>query len=214
MIAGALGIGDVWNLTPEEAEQIRRAHLLLAMYNALQPGVFALSGWDLVGALPLPRRGRELMADGDTLDQPGAYDLMGVNPSAPASAAGLPKAPALYGSLVEQLQQPDSFAVQLKRLLHMRAQYRLYAARQTAVPQTASKGLLVMAHELPDGLGRQATALNFGAQPVNEVVDLGWTPRATTIDMLNGQEDGTVTATGGVPVRLESYSGKSLLLRE
>ncbi len=49
---------------------------------------------------------------------------------------------------------------------------------------------------------------------MNEVVDLGWTPRATTIDMLNGQEDGTVTATGGVPVRLESYSGKSLLLRE
>ena len=216
MIAAALGIGDVWNLTPEEAEQIRRAHLLLAMYNALQPGVFALSGWDLVGALPLPRAAvEELMADGDTRwINRGAYDLMGVNPSAPASAAGLPKAPALYGSLVEQLQQTDSFAVQLKRLLHMRAQYRLYAARQTAVPQTASKGLLVMAHELPDGLGRQATALNFGAQPVNEVVDLGWTPRATTIDMLNGQEDGTVTATGGVPVRLESYSGKSLLLRE
>ena len=35
-------------------ERVRRAHLLLAMFNALQPGVFALSGWDLVGALPIP----------------------------------------------------------------------------------------------------------------------------------------------------------------
>ena len=35
------------------------AHLLLAMFNALQPGVFALSGWDLVGALTLDaKRGR------------------------------------------------------------------------------------------------------------------------------------------------------------
>ncbi len=215
MIAAALGIGDVWNLTPQEAEQIRQAHLLLAMYNALQPGVFALSGWDLVGALPLPRAAvEELTADGDTRwINRGAYDLMGVNPAATASAAGLPKAPALYGSLVEQLQRSDSFAVQLQRLLRMRDQYRLYAARQTAVPETASKGLLVMAHELPDGLGRQVTALNFSARPLNEVVDLGWTPRATTIDMLSGQEDGTVTATGGVPVRLEGYAGKSLLLR-
>ena len=29
-------------------------HLLLAMFNALQPGVFALSGWDLCGMLTLP----------------------------------------------------------------------------------------------------------------------------------------------------------------
>ena len=35
---------------------IQRAHLLLAMYNAMQPGVFALSGWDLVGALDAARR--------------------------------------------------------------------------------------------------------------------------------------------------------------
>ena len=46
-------------MTPDEQAQVQRAHLLLAMYNALQPGVFALSGWDLVGALPLPPgRGR------------------------------------------------------------------------------------------------------------------------------------------------------------
>ena len=44
--------------TIEDIDRIRRAHLLLAMFNALQPGVFALSGWDLCGMLTLPRSRR------------------------------------------------------------------------------------------------------------------------------------------------------------
>ena len=42
-------------LTLGDVERIKRLHLLLAFYNAFQPGVFALSGWDLVGALTLPQ---------------------------------------------------------------------------------------------------------------------------------------------------------------
>ena len=41
---------------------IQRAHLLLAMYNAMQPGVFALSGWDLVGAAVDPATVAQLTA--------------------------------------------------------------------------------------------------------------------------------------------------------
>ena len=216
MIAAALGIRDVWNLTPAQASQIRQVHLLLVMYNALQPGVFALSGWDLIGALPLPRTAVEdLLADGDTRwINRGAYDLMNVNPDAQTSAAGLPKAPSLYGPLPEQLQQPDSFAGQLQRLLRLRAHYRIYASTQASVPDGTSKGLLVMVHDLPDGMGRQVTALNFGAEPVDEVVAVGGTPSAAVVDMLNGQEQGRVNAGGGISVRLDGYSGKSLLLRE
>ena len=39
---------------------------------------------------------------------------MGANPAAAGSAAGLPRAVALYGPLPEQLSRPDSFASQLK----------------------------------------------------------------------------------------------------
>ena len=49
MVAAALGIRDVGRLTEAQRRDIQRAHLLLALYNAMQPGVFALSGWDLVG---------------------------------------------------------------------------------------------------------------------------------------------------------------------
>jgi trehalose synthase len=54
IIAAALNIRELDSLTEHDRANIQQIHLLLAMYNALQPGVFAISGWDLVGALPLP----------------------------------------------------------------------------------------------------------------------------------------------------------------
>ena len=156
------------------------------MYNAFQPGVFALSGWDLVGALPLPAEAvAPLLADGDTRwIQRGAYDLMGVNPAADASQAGLPRAQALYGSLPDQLGRPDSFVSQLRRLLEVRRACRLYAARQIDVPAVQTPGLLVMVHELPDELGFQVTALNFGATGVDEPVRLAGVPPGLAVDMV------------------------------
>ena len=42
-------------------------HLLLVMFNAFQPGVFALSGWDLLGMLTLPPDSvSDLLNSGDT----------------------------------------------------------------------------------------------------------------------------------------------------
>ena len=131
VITSALGIKDLSKLTPADIEKIKRIHLLLAFYNAFQPGVFALSGWDLVGALTLPAAVvKDRLADGDTRwINRGAYDLIGSNPKAKQSAAGLPVAVALYGPLPKQLKKPDSFASQLARMLKVRADLHLYAAQ-------------------------------------------------------------------------------------
>ena len=111
------------------------------------------------------------LADGDTRwINRGAYDLLGSNPAATRSAAGLPRAVALYGSLPQQLQDPDSFASQLARLLKARAALHLYAARLSDVPDVQAKGLFVLVHELPDNGGLEVTAINFGAQAVDESV--------------------------------------------
>jgi hypothetical protein len=56
VIAAALGIRDLAAIGKEQVQQIQRIHLLLAMYNALQPGIFALSAWDLVGRAALAAR--------------------------------------------------------------------------------------------------------------------------------------------------------------
>src|SRR5437870_8485124 len=111
VVAATLGIRDLGALKPGDVERIRRLHLLLAFYNAMQPGIFALSGWDLVGALTLPAESvKTLLADGDTRwINRGSYDLLDANPGAVKSSADLPRAQALYGTLPEQLTRPGSF---------------------------------------------------------------------------------------------------------
>jgi trehalose synthase len=212
VIAAALGIRDLEQLTEEQKQQIQRLHLLLVMYNAFQPGVFALSGWDLVGALPLPPAAVEsFMADGDTRwIERGAYDLVNVNPDRPVSQAGLPRAPTLYGPIDEQLQRPDSFASQLQRLLAVRQAYGIYASRQILVPDVTSPGLLVMVHELPDARGTQVTALNFGAEPLEETIVLPNVQPGPVVDMINETVEGDLSEASELVIRLDGYEGLSL----
>lgn len=214
VIAAALGIRDLDAITPEQRQQIQRLHLLLVMYNACQPGVFALSGWDLVGALPLnPESVQELMTDGDTRwINRGAYDLMNVNSAAQKSSVGLPKARALYGSLPEQLADPASFARQLQRILEVRQRYRIFESRQIAVPDVASQGLLVMVHELPDGAGRQVTALNFGGEPVRETITIPGL-HGEVVDLFSGKRIEQTTTHGQISISLEAHAGMVLLAR-
>jgi trehalose synthase len=212
VIAAALDIRDLDAITEEQKELIKRVHLLLAMFNAFQPGVFALSGWDLIGALPLPASEVEhLMADGDTRwIERGAYDLGNVAPEVTHSKAGLPRARSLYGPLGEQLQDPNSFASQLRRLLAVRNTYGLHASHQTAIPDVTNPGLLLMLHELPDGRGSQVTALNFGPEPIEETVVLTGIQPGPVVDMVNETIEGDLSEAGEFTVRLDGYEGLSL----
>ena len=212
VIAAALNIRDLQNLAEEQKRQIQRVHLLLVMYNAFQPGVFALSGWDLVGALTLPHETvAALIAEGDTRwIERGAYDLVNVNPNAQASEAGLPKASALYGPINEQLKRPDSFASQLQKMLAVRQTSGLYASHQILVPEVTSPGLLAMVHELPEGKGIQVTALNFSATPIDETIKLPNLKPGPVVDMINETNEGDLSDSGELRIQLEGYEGKSL----
>jgi trehalose synthase len=213
MVAAALGIRTLDTLDAAQMAAIQRGHLLLAMYNALQPGVFALSGWDIVGALTVPAIDvASLMGDGDTRwINRGAYDLMDVAPAATHSDAGLPRAQALYGSLPAQLRRPDSFASQLRHLLAVRRRYRIFESRQVAVPDVRAPGLLVMVHLLPDGLGTEITALNFGATPITETITLDELALLPVHELLRDVPAGAVDAQGRFTVELEGYAGKAYL---
>ncbi len=214
VIAAALNIRSLDYLTEAQKRDIQRLHLLLVMYNAFQPGVFALSGWDLVGALPLSHQAvASLMADGDTRwIERGAYDLINAQPDATTSLAGLPKAETLYGPIDEQLKRSDSFASQLQKLLAVRQSCGLYASRQVLVPDVTSTGLLIMVHELPEGKGTQVTALNFGPSPIDETIKIPGAEAGSVVDMINETIDGAVSDAGELRVMLAGYEGKSLRL--
>jgi trehalose synthase len=212
IITAALGIRDLDAITDANIQKIRHIHLLLVMFNAMQPGVFALSGWDLVGALPLPaEQVQHLMQDGDTRwIHRGAYDLVDLDPEAEFSAGNMPRPRTLYGSIVSQLQQPDSFASQLKKILAVRRAYDIAASKQILIPDVQHPGLLIMVHELPAGKGTQITALNFSAEPVVETLHLPDVAPGPVVDIINERVEGDLTEQGEFTITLDAYEGLAL----
>ena len=215
--AAALGVRDISRLTDAQRRDIQRAHLLVAMYNAMQPGVFALSGWDLVGALTLPAETvKTLLADGDTRwVNRGSYDLLGKNPGAAKSSADLPRAQVIYGALPQQLASPGSFAWELKKMLRVRAKYRINESEQVDVPAVQARGLVVMVHRLPNGQGTQVTAINFGRSAVHETVAIKTAPPGGLIsDLLEDKALGTLGADRRLPLALGPHEGQVLLIKK
>ncbi|WP_116866773.1 maltose alpha-D-glucosyltransferase [Pseudomonas syringae] len=212
IITAALGIRDLNTINDADIQQIQHIHLLLVMYNAMQPGVFALSGWDLVGALTLPAEQVDhLMQDGDTRwVHRGAYDLVDLDPEAEFSAGDMPRPKTLYGSLVTQLQRPDSFASQLKKILAVRRAYDIAASRQILIPDVEHPGLLVMVHELPAGKGTQITALNFSAETIVETLQLPGIAPGPVVDIINERVEGDLTEQGEFTITLDAYEGLAL----
>jgi len=215
VITAVLGLSSLDELGPEDVEQIRRVHLLLAAYNAMQPGVFALSGWDLCGMLTVDHSLVEpLIREGDTRwINRGAHDLMGDSP-ATRSERGMPRARSLYGSLPTQLQDPDSFASRLARLLTLRRVHGIATARQVDVPMVSHKSLLVMVHEVDAGSTWQITVLNFGADPVLASVRSDvLPPGGLVVDMEDDLENGVVNDLNTFDAGVGPYSGRFLVVR-
>ena len=213
VIAATLGITDLDTIDEVATARIRTAHLLLAMYNALQPGVFALSGWDLCGMLTLPPDAvADLLVTGDTrwINRP-AHDLMGANPRATRSAAGIPRGTSLYGTLPEQLDDDASFARRLQAILEVRQRYGIAVSRQIDVPDVSHRGMLVMVHRLPEHL--QLTVLNFANEHVSGTVrSEHLLPGSTVVDMFDDRQVGMVDDLFSFHVELAPHEGRSLLV--
>jgi trehalose synthase len=213
IIAAALGYTDLTNLSAAQIEKIKQAHLLLAMFNAWQPGVFALSGWDLCGMLTLERsKVSRLLASGDTRwIHRAAYDLMDYQPEATESPSKMPRGTSLYGSLPQQLQDPNSFASRLRDILAVRTRYGIAGAVQADVPEVADKAMLVMVHFL-DNSHRQVTVLNFSNRSIaGRVTSEHLAPGAAVIDMCTDQVIAEVDPERTFPVFLEPHQGMALL---
>ncbi len=213
VITASLGINDLDMI--EDIDRIRRAHLLLVMFNALQPGVFALSGWDLCGMLTLPPdEVGELLRGGDTRwIHRAAHDLMGVSPHATQSLAGMPRGRNLYGPLPDQLADESSFLRQLQAILRVRSYYGIATSRQVDIPEVSHRGMLVMVHELADPHQHQLTVLNFANEHVAGTVRSETLPRGGRVsDMFSGRTFATVDDLNSFALELPPHHGMSLLV--
>jgi trehalose synthase len=214
IITASLGITDISELSTEDIEQVKQAHLLLTMFNAWQPGVFAFSGWDLCGMLTLERsQVAHLLKTGDTRwIHRAAYDLMDYQPQASESTSKMPRGRSLYGSLPEQLKMRTSFVSRLRDILAVRRRYGIATSTQVDIPAVSNRALLVMVHRLDNRL-IQATALNFSNHPISDwVVSEHLSPGASVIDMLTDRRLGAVAQGRTFPVSLNPHQGMSLLI--
>lgn len=221
LIAATRGHATLDSIKDEHIAPIRDAHLLLAAFNAWQPGVFALSGWDLLGMLTVPQSEvADLIAQGDTRwIERGALDLLGRSPEADFSASGMPRARSLYGSLPEQIATPDSFVHQLRAMLATRERFGIATATQVDIPDVAHPGMLVLVHELEEldeaGLPViQISALNFRDEAIDGTIRSdSLVPRATVIDVSDDSEIGTVDNLFSFPISIPAYGARFLILK-
>lgn len=201
---------------------IRQAHLLVSHANAMIPGVFGISAWDLVGALPVSADSvSQFTTGGDwRFINRGAVDVLNLNPNATKSAVlGLPKATALYGSLPEQLASPGSFASKLKDMLTARKKYQIADATMNAVPPTGSPAVCVLEMTLPNS-DVAVTALNYGKNSNSVTVDLTQIPPGIPaasfagqmgVDIINNSSE-VVTSDGHMKIDLNALSGRTLVV--
>lgn len=225
-LAAGLGINP-YIADGDDLELIRKLHLLVARANAMQPGVFALSGWDLVGAVPLHvDEVDSRLLDGEDYRwlNRGGVDLIGVNTQATCSAGGLTRARSLYGPLPAQLADESSFAWRLKQMLAARARYGIAHGELKAAPPEPDRrnsGLCILAMELPAEPHWAVTVLNFGRDTVTQALNLpkllgvsdASTRNRAVIDAETGVHMGTVDVRGMFPLRLAALDGRTLIIQ-
>ncbi len=221
LIAATQGFERLDDITDEAIPAIRDAHLLLAKYNAWQPGVFALSGWDLTGMLTVPAdEVQDLISTGDTRwVERGAHDLLDAFPDARTSTSGMPRGRSLYGSLPVQIEQPDSFVNGLAEVLRIRRTHGVATATQLDVPPVAHPSMLVLVHRLDDGRADdedarvQVTVLNFSGEQVDGTVHSVALPtQCDVIDAATGDSIAHVDDLQSFSVSLPPYGGLFLTL--
>jgi hypothetical protein len=169
----------------------------------------------MCGMLTLPsKQVAGLLRGGDTRwIHRAAHDLMGVNPSAKQSPAGMPRGRSLYGSIPDQLADDTSFLRQLQAILRVRSHYGIATGRQIDIPEVSHRGMLVLVHQLADPNQHQLTVLNFANDDVAGTVRSDKLPPGGAVsDMFTGEPLATVDDLHSFGVELPALHGMSLLV--
>lgn len=221
MVAARLGINKKDCFIPENKSKIQAALMPIIIYNAMQPGVFQLSGWDLLGALNLDTEEvKDLMADGDIRwTERGAYDFLGKRNEIKKSSEGMLQTLLLFGNFKQQLSDSSSFVNQLSHILRLREKFRIAESHRLAILPHQYLGTVLMLHQLPDG-NLEITAINFGDEIATETVDFSllahieqtkW-QNTKSIDILT--DEPMVIANNVLTIQLNPLSAKVIVFEK
>lgn len=137
----ALGAGNAHSVTAEMEALVRDGHFLQVFIRAMLPGLFMISGQDMVGTLPLSWYSMTDSAEGWDISH-SSRSAMAYTQSVPESAVtslGVPRARTLYSTPDIQLLEDNSFIARLSEVLAIRSSYgvsngTLYGRFETTAP--------------------------------------------------------------------------------
>ena len=122
-------------------------------------------------------------------------------------------ATALYGSLPDQLANPNSFAARLSSLLKVRKRHGIATGTLIDVPDVPTPSMLVLVNRLESGIV-QITALNFGPEKITGRVQSDQIPIGRVIDLSTRRKVESVDNLGGFTVSLPPFGGLAMVVKE
>ncbi|MBN2479371.1 MAG: hypothetical protein JXA94_04005, partial [Parachlamydiales bacterium] len=216
LCAAAMGINDIYNMTDTEKQKVKKAHLLLTFFNAMQPGVFMLSGWDIVGALPLESKQiPDLLKDKDCrwLNR-GAYDLINIAPDKTVSFSNIPKAKMLYGPLNEQLKDPNSYVSNLKKILKVRKDNQIDLSQLKKVLKVKNSQLFLALYKLPKDESTLLVALNFGKEKIAEKINIDEIKNSYAVNLIEEKNEEKKFSSNEFNLSLEALQAKAIVFKK
>ena len=216
LCAAAMGVNDIYSMSPKQKFLVKKAHLLLTFFNAMQPGVFMLSGWDLVGAIPLKRSQiRSRMKGGDCRwINRGAYDLLGNVKNKKFSPSKLPKALTIYGSITDQLKDPNSYASILKRWLKVRKEHKIQLAYPKEIINVRYPQLYLASYQLVTDNSTFLVALNFGKTRVREKIKIYDIKNTNAFDIISEKKINKKYSSIEFEINLEPLDAKGFIFKK
>ncbi len=156
----------------------------------------------------------ELLRGGDTRwIHRAAHDLMGVNPTATPSSAGMPRGRSLYGSIPDQFADDTSFLRQLQAILGCARTTGSPLVDRSTSPRSHNAGCSCSFTNLADEGRYQLTVLNFANEDVAGTVrSKELPPGASVSDMFTGEPIATVDDLHSFAVEMPAHHGMSLLV--
>ena len=140
------------------------------------------------------------------------YDLLGANPGAVKST---PTCRALSPSTARYpaAQAPESFAWQLKKMLSVRAGYRINESEQVDVPAVKARGLVVRSTGFRPARRPRSRRSTSAARSSGNGGHQTAPPGGAVKDLLEDKALGRLDAAGGLELALDPHQGQVLLIK-
>ncbi len=210
-------------LSPDASGAVRRGHMLLQFFKAMQPGLWMLDGQDLAGSMPL--QGNLLQSRGNwnkRLAPMGAFPILTSSESFMASVLGIPKAKTLYGPLDAQSYNPSSALSELAELIKLRGSLGIASGEFCGLLPAKGGGLAIVVTRLQQKNDTSLYALaisNFSREESQEIIDLAALPTLavqdaeTEIELLYGDIESISQNDNNIQLDAPGWSKALVLLK-